>query len=88
MQETIERYIKVLKDRRKIALEYGDEGIPAEFDLFEHGCVLTLDDIIAELEGFVNTQNYGRMMKEALIDAYGTSEEEWIAGYKAWQAGR
>ncbi len=56
MKDQIERYIQVLKDRRKIAFEYGNEGIPEGFDTYEIGAVTTLEDIIAELERFVKAQ--------------------------------
>ncbi len=55
MKNQIVQYIKVLKDRHKLAIEYRKISID-QSDPFEQAVIDTLDDIIAELEGYVKAQ--------------------------------
>lgn len=64
MRQQIESYIKVLSDRSVVANEYWLSTKGNEHKYFE-GQVDLLEDIIAELEGFVKSQNAEDMKKAA-----------------------
>ena len=53
MTKQIISYIQVLKDRRRANFKFGNDGIIPEHDTFMTGTLTALDDIIAELDGFV-----------------------------------
>lgn len=85
MQDQIVRYIAVLKDRKQITEEYEEISADRPTRVFYTAQKELLDDIIAELEGFVKAQNHTELMRQALMEAYGEPEKEWTKGYREWK---